>query len=136
MILKNSRHIVLFDDTCVLCQRMVQFLIHYDKKDRFVFGSLQSSSGQEMKKQLNISEEYQKSVILVTGNQVFYKSGAVIKILVFLGGIFRGAGILYIFPVFFRNAVYDLVEKTRFSIFGKSKSCFIITEENKHKFLI
>ena len=40
-----------------------------------------------------------------------------------------------VLPTLFRNALYDLIAKNRYKIFGKRNECVIPSEEIKYKFL-
>jgi predicted DCC family thiol-disulfide oxidoreductase YuxK len=41
-------HLVLYDGVCGLCNRLLQFLLRYDRRAVFVFASLQSPVGQTL----------------------------------------------------------------------------------------
>ena len=71
--------IILFDDTCILCNKYALFIAKNDIHDTFRFATLNGETVKEMSRKLNIKES--NSVILVNKFQVKYKSDAVLTIL-------------------------------------------------------
>jgi predicted DCC family thiol-disulfide oxidoreductase YuxK len=51
--LETSQPIVLFDGVCNLCNDAVQTIIKRDKKQQFLFASLQSEAGQALLKKFD-----------------------------------------------------------------------------------
>ena len=51
------------------------------------------------------------------------------------GGVWKASGVLWLFPEFFRDLVYDYVAKNRYRWFGKKDSCMLPTAALKDKFL-
>ncbi|HIB53563.1 MAG TPA: DUF393 domain-containing protein, partial [Nitrospirales bacterium] len=43
-------HIILFDGMCTLCSKYVQLVINRDSKAVFKFASLQSETGQQLRR--------------------------------------------------------------------------------------
>jgi len=54
---------------------------------------------------------------------------------VLLGGVYRLLGPTKYLPRFLRDAVYDLVARYRYRVFGKRDRCMMPTEENRRRFL-
>jgi predicted DCC family thiol-disulfide oxidoreductase YuxK len=74
------------------------------------------------------------TIILVENNQVFERSEAALRIAKNL----RGWSWLYAFrivPGFLRNAVYKLISRYRYRVFGKRSECMIPSAELKSRFL-
>ena len=127
-------NIVLFDGICNLCNSSVSLLIKYDTENNLHFAAQQTDSGKRLMKQYGIEGENQ-SVILISGDKVFYKSDAIIEISKQLKGWPRILKYGHFIPKGIRNVVYDLVAKNRYRIFGKRDFCSIPTPANRHKFL-
>lgn len=130
----ESMHIILYDDMCSLCNGSVQFVIKHDKKNRFMFASLQSDYAQKL---LNITRSALSSdtVMLLTENSLLIKSDAALEIARNLSG---GWSLMYVFkivPRFIRDALYDKVAKYRYRFFGPSKSCLMPSPDVRSKFL-
>jgi predicted DCC family thiol-disulfide oxidoreductase YuxK len=80
------------------------------------------------------AENYE-SVILVSKGNLFIKSDAALNIATGLGGIYKLASLLFIFPKGLRNFVYDFIARKRYSWFGKRDRCYVPDEKVKSKFL-
>ena len=132
----KNKKIILFDGVCNLCDSLLQFVIHHDKKDVFRFVALQSPLGQEIVNYIGIQNKNIDSVILyVPGVAYYYKSSAALEIARELGGFFHLGTVFKIIPTVLRNYIYDYVAKNRYSWYGKKVSCMIPTPELKSKFL-
>ncbi len=134
--LPESKKIILFDGVCNLCNSAVLKVIKNDKKNIFVFASLQSGVGKEITDYLNIDTSKIDSIILFEPKIAYYiKSTAALKIANHFGGfwtLFQG---FMIFPKPFRDVIYNFVAKNRYKWFGKKEYCMILTSELKDKFL-
>lgn len=131
----NSEKIILFDGVCNLCNSTVQRVIENDVKNLFRFASLQSDFGQKFLEENNLSKDEFQSLILLDGEKFYTKSDAVLRIGRELEGIYKLSGLLFVFPKFIRNTVYDFVAKNRYKWYGKRESCWLPTPELKEKFI-
>ena len=61
---------------------------------------------------------------VVHGGEVFFKSGAALTVLSLLPG-WRWVRVLRSMPKPLRDAVYNLVARNRYRIFGKYETCFL-----------
>jgi predicted DCC family thiol-disulfide oxidoreductase YuxK len=121
----KDRPVILFDGFCKLCSWSVQFVLKRDKDKIFKYTPLQSEEGKNI--QENYYDETVKtdSIILIYNERAFVKSDAVLEILNILGGFLKIFSVFRILPLRLRDAVYDLVAKYRYRIFGKRKECFL-----------
>lgn len=131
----NSQKIILFDGVCNLCNSTVQKIIENDDKNQFKFASLQSEFGQKFLQKNDLSTEEFNSIILVEGENFYTRSDAALRIGKELKGIYKLSGILFVFPKFIRNAVYDWISRNRYKWFGKQESCWLPTPELQQKFI-
>lgn len=127
--------IILFDGVCNLCNSFVQFTIRHDKKNRFKFSSLQSDSAKKLLEPFHFPDQELKTIVLVEDGKLFLRSRAVLRIASQLDGAWKLSAVLYIFPSFFSDAVYNLVSKYRYKLFGKKNTCMVPTPELKTRFL-
>jgi hypothetical protein len=75
------------------------------------------------------------SVILINDNRVYYKSDAIIETAKLITGWPKVFKYSIIVPRFLRDAIYNVIAKYRYKIFGKKPICLVPTESHKHKFL-
>ena len=105
--MNQEKKIVLFDGICNLCNSSVQFILRHDKKDQFLFGSLQGKAGQGYLEKFGLSNSNFSSFMLVEGERLYTRSSGALRMLKHIGGAWSLLYAFIIVPPFIRNAVYD-----------------------------
>ncbi len=126
--------VILFDGVCNLCSGYVQFVIKRDPYGYFKFASLQSDFGQQQLQKLNLDQKSFHSIILLNHNKAYQRSDAALEIVKKLKGAWPLLYGFKILPRFLRDAVYNLVSRNRYKLFGKKDVCWIPTPELKSRF--
>jgi predicted DCC family thiol-disulfide oxidoreductase YuxK len=125
--------IVLFDGVCNLCNGVVQFIISNDQAGVFQFASQQSEVGKQL---LELHQmPAMDTVVLIEGEKVYTKSDAVLEIMKRLPAKWSWLGMFTVIPKFLRDAVYKLIARYRYNIFGKRESCWLPTPALRARFL-
>ncbi len=132
---ENAPKIILFDGVCTLCNGFVQFVIKHDTHVVFQFGALQSAAAQELLHKTAPAHNFPETVILIDDGQVFTKSSASLRILKHLRWPISWLYVCVVIPKFLRDAVYVLLAKNRYRLFGKKDSCMLPTAELKSRFI-
>jgi predicted DCC family thiol-disulfide oxidoreductase YuxK len=127
--------VILFDGVCNLCSSTVQFIIKRDKKNRFLFASLQSEFGESLLRRFNLSTTNFKSFLLYKEGKLYTKSTGALMVVRHLSGAWGLLYSLILVPRFLRNAVYDFVAGNRYKWFGKKEACWVPSPALKAKFL-
>lgn len=130
-----DKPIVLFDGVCNLCNSAVQFIIRHDKKNIFMFTSLQSDTGQELLAQYDLPLNELNSFILIENNKAYTRSSGALRVIKKLKGLWPLLYGFIIVPKFIRDGVYNWVGRNRYKWFGKQDACMIPTPELKARFL-
>lgn len=134
MALQNQR-IIFYDGYCVLCSRLIRFIIQRDQKEIFWYSSLQSKTADDiLKNQLQL-KNLPDSIVYLKDGKVYLQSDAAIKIFVDLGGLFKMGSVFYMVPKFLRDIIYKWIAKNRFRVFDKRDRCFIPDEKMRVRFL-
>lgn len=131
----NLPNIILFDGECNLCNRFVDFVIRYDRYDKFKFDSLQSQNSTTLLQESPIDPDKLDTVVLYSQNVFYTRSNAALLILFELGFPFSLTIILWIVPRFYRDWGYRVVAKNRSNWFGKRDTCRLPTKAERRKFL-
>lgn len=131
----RDKHIVFFDGECGVCNFWVQWILEKDKKDEFLFASLQSEFGQKFLTERGLETQQFNTLYLWKPQQYYLiKSKAVLKITDILGGLYKLLSLTgKIFPTFFGNTIYDLISKNRMKL--ASQKCFLPDAHQKKKFI-
>ena len=82
------------------------------------------------------NSEFQKmdSIVFFHQGKFYHKSTAVLKILQVLSFPYNSGIVLFVFPRFIRDFVYDWVAKNRYQWFGKKAECWLPDQDLLSKF--
>jgi predicted DCC family thiol-disulfide oxidoreductase YuxK len=116
--------VILYDGVCVFCSRWIRFVAARDLDHRFRFTAIQSSYGTRLAQAFDIDPDDPDTNAVVHGGVVYFKSDAALMVLSNLPG-WRWARGLRAVPKPLRDAVYNLVARNRYRIFGKYEECFV-----------
>lgn len=131
--IQNNIHILFFDGFCIFCNRLVYWIIFFDKSERIKFSSLQ---GKRAQKYLPIQDlKNIDSVIFYDGKNIYRKSEAIFKILSLLPWYFYPLMAFKFFPPSVLNYFYDLIAKKRYKLIKKQVLCINPRPNVKHRFL-
>lgn len=130
----QNKNIVFFDGDCGVCNFWVQWILERDRKDRFMFASLQSDFGQNFLSERGLNTKVFNTMYLWKPGQYYLeKSRAVLKIASLLGGIYILSGVGKIIPSFLSDKIYDTVSKNRMKI--ANQKCYLPTPHQRAKFI-
>lgn len=140
MFTPNGNPIVLYDGVCGLCNRLVKFILKRDLNGRFRFASLQSEFAATLLKRhgANAKDLDTFYVVIDQGNpdeRVLMRSDAILFVVKTLGGVWKIASVGRVVPKVIRDALYRLVARNRYRVFGKHESCMLPSPEHRAKFL-
>ena len=131
---KELPDIILYDGFCNLCNGFVGFLMKQNKKPKFRFVITQSDEGKRLFEQFQLPKlENPESVIFISGDNAFQKSDAALQIIKRLDWKYNWFYGFKILPKFLRDAIYDLIARNRYKVFGKKDNCEIPEIGNKSK---
>ena len=116
--------VILYDGVCVFCSRWVRFVAARDEVRRFRFTAIQSDYGTRLARAFGIDPNDPDTNAVIHGGVAYFKSDAALTVLSNLPG-WSWTRVLFAVPVPLRNAVYNLIAKNRYRIFGKYDACFV-----------
>jgi predicted DCC family thiol-disulfide oxidoreductase YuxK len=126
--------VILYDGVCVFCSRWVQFVIARDTAKRFRFTPIQSPYGTRLAQAFGIDPGDPDTNAVIHGGRAHLKSDAALTVLSNLPG-WGWTRALFAVPKPLRNAVYSVVARNRYRIFGKFESCFVPDAELRKRVL-
>ena len=116
--------VILYDGVCVFCSRWTSFIATRDTARRFRFTAIQSPYGGRLAQAFGIDACDPDTTAVVHGGVAFKKSDGALTVLSNLPGWQWTKGFFAV-PKPLRDAIYDLVAKNRYRIFGKYDACFV-----------
>ncbi len=133
LIIQQTETILFFDGICVMCNRLIQFVLRHDKRKQVKFATIQGGTAERYLPEpirMNL-----KTVVLVDHRGMHTEADAIIRLLIAMGGSMQMARALYVFPRFMRNSVYGYIANNRYRWFGTTESCALLTPEQKTRIL-
>ena len=130
----NTDSIVFFDGVCGLCSHTVDLLLRIDSRSKLKFAPLQGTTAEQLVP-ANVREDL-NTFVFASNGKLHYRSGAMARILMTVGGLWSVlGGLLWIIPFPLRNLGYRIVSRLRYRLFGKHESCRLPTVEERKRFL-
>ncbi len=124
--------VVIYDGTCGLCSRSVQFILKNERNSNLKFSSLQSLFSTRVLEENGLKSSFNESIILYENGKLYFKSNAVLRIIPYLKWYFYPLMILWLIPNFIRDMFYDLISKNRKRF---SKVCKLPNPNQSNRFL-
>jgi predicted DCC family thiol-disulfide oxidoreductase YuxK len=116
--------VILYDGVCVFCSRWIRFIAARDTQKRFRFTAIQSAYGTRLAAAFGIDPNDPDTNAVIHGGVAYFKSDAALMVLASLPG-WGWTRALRLVPKPLRDAVYNLVARNRYRIFGKYDECFL-----------
>ncbi len=127
--------IVLYDGVCGLCDRLVQFLVARDHARALRYAPLQGDTAARLRTQHATIPTDLDTMVFVDESGVYLRSRAFARIARYLPMPWRLGTVIRFVPRFLADAVYGLVARTRYRIFGKVDACGLPTKEERQLLL-
>ncbi len=126
--------VILYDGICIFCSRWVRFVAKRDVARRFRFTAIQSPYGTRLAQAFGIDPADPDTNAVVHRGAAYFKSDAALTVLSHLPG-WRWTKVLFAVPKPLRDALYNLVARNRYRVFGKYEECFVPDEEIRARVL-
>jgi len=126
--------VILYDGVCIFCSRWVRFVATRDIARKFRFTPIQSPYGTRLAQAFGIDPNDPDTNAVIHGGAAHFRSDAALTVLSALPA-WGWARALFAVPKPLRDAVYSLVAKNRYRIFGKFDSCFVPDAETRARVL-
>ncbi len=131
-----SNPVILFDGECLLCDRVVRFILANDPHGVFRFAPLHSQSARRLLANAVGETSSGETIVLIEDGVRFVRSDAVLRILRRLRRRWAWlAGLLSMLPESLRDALYRWVAANRYRWFGQRNVCSIPPPGYAERFL-
>jgi predicted DCC family thiol-disulfide oxidoreductase YuxK len=136
----GGQNLILYDGVCGLCNRLNQFVLPRDTRNVFDFASIQSDAGRQVLTRLGRNPDDLTTFYVVVGYRgaaavMLSKARAALFVMKALGAPWRWLGMFGVLPNALLDAVYDVVARNRYRLFGRSESCLMPAAKYKHRFI-
>lgn len=114
--------IILYDGVCVLCSGWMRFVLRRDRERLFRFTPIQSDYGSALAQALGIDPEDPDTNAVIWKGVAYRRSDAALRVVSLLPG-WGWVRALHIVPGFLRDAIYRLIARTRYRVWGRHTVC-------------
>ncbi len=126
-------NIILYDGNCGFCNYWIQWILNKDKKNQFLFSSLQSPFSGEFLNENGLQTHDFNSIIFISNGTVYKKMFAIIEIGKLIGKYNILLLFLRVLPNPILDFIYDAIARNRYRIMRQQ--CLIPTTTQKNKFI-
>lgn len=133
-------HLVLYDGVCGFCSHLVQFLLEHDGRAVFDFAALQGTTARSLVAKWGGNPD-ELTTFYVCANYrtasagVLARSDAALFIAQEIGWPWKAFSAARVMPKVLRDAVYDLVARTRYRLFGRLDRCLVPAADVRSRFI-
>jgi predicted DCC family thiol-disulfide oxidoreductase YuxK len=128
--------LIVFDTDCVLCSRMVRFVLAHENSPFFAFVGAWSPAGLKLAARYGFTREnLDETVLVVIDGVAYHHSDAAIEILRRMRQPWALLSTLRFVPRFLRDPAYSAVARRRYRWFGHKRGCFVPPPEQRARFL-
>ncbi|WP_078308763.1 MULTISPECIES: DCC1-like thiol-disulfide oxidoreductase family protein [unclassified Mycobacterium] len=131
--------VLLYDGVCALCNGAVKKILRDDKVGTMRFAALDSEYGDQVLARHPELVGVDSFVIVDNPGEpierIHIRSDGVLRIMDYLGSTRRAAVIARLVPRPIRDALYRLVARTRYRVFGQYDTCPVPPPEVRARFL-
>ncbi|MBA3462075.1 MAG: DUF393 domain-containing protein [Deltaproteobacteria bacterium] len=130
-----AEDLILYDGTCGLCAKAVQWILRNERDHELKFAPLQGETTAALRVKHPEIPETVDTVVLVSGDKVHLRSKAFLHVSKHLRAPWRWAYAFRWFPGFLLNVAYRFVAAIRYKVWGRVDSCGLLKPEQRVRFL-
>jgi predicted DCC family thiol-disulfide oxidoreductase YuxK len=128
--------LLLYDGVCALCNGAVEFVLKRDANGDVRFAPLQGETAARLRKDRPELAGIDSMIWIEPSGEILTRSDAALAIARRVGGGWAVlARLSRVVPAAIRDALYDVVARTRYRIFGRYDACPIPPAEHRSRFL-
>jgi predicted DCC family thiol-disulfide oxidoreductase YuxK len=136
----EGQHLLLYDGVCGLCDRLVQFVLSYDRRGAFRFAQLQGATGRAIVERAGANPDDLTTFYVVRDYgtpraRTLVKGRAAIFVARALGWPWKAVALFGVLPTAVLDWGYDVVARYRYRIFGRFDQCAIPRPEQWRRFV-
>jgi predicted DCC family thiol-disulfide oxidoreductase YuxK len=121
----DDKPVIIFDGYCALCSGWAAFVLRHDEAGRYRLLAAQSPLGRALYLHYGLDpEDYETNILIADGVASFRSEGS-IRMAEGLGFPWRLAAAFRVFPLAWRDRLYQTVARNRLRWFGKRATCYL-----------
>ena len=131
----HGHDVIVFDGDCVLCSGFFAFMHSRDRMAKFRYVVAQSPLGQAIYAQLGLpTHDFETNLVVVDG-RVYQRLDAFAAAMRALPGLWPLLSMCRFFPGPVKDALYFLIARNRYRLFGRRQTCLVPDDQVRSLFL-
>ena len=127
--------VVLYDGTCGLCHRSVQWIMRHERDHAITFAPLQGETAASLRARFPEIPATLESVVLIEDGRARLRSKAFLYLARHLRAPWRWAYALRWLPAFVLDLGYRVIARVRYRVWGRADACDLPAPEHRARFL-
>ncbi len=137
---QEERHLILYDGICGLCNRSVALILPRDPKGLFHYVWLQSEYARSLLAKAGRNPDLLETIYVVAdyksaSPRVLSRARAALFIIGRLESPWRFLKLFGVLPTFVLDAVYSLIARNRYRLFGRYNTCLMPNADYASRFI-
>ncbi len=120
-----TRPLIVFDGVCVLCSQSMRRIARFDLRGTIQFTAAQSPLGRALFRHYGVDPEQFETFLLIADGRATAKLDAVAAVARLLRWPWRAVAACAVLPLPAGDWLYDRIAKNRYTVFGRTDTCFI-----------
>lgn len=121
----DDKPIIVFDGECVFCTGWARLVLKVDRRGVFRLLPAQTPLGEALYRHYGLDPANYETNILIENGVARFKSDGSMRMARLLGFPWALANVFRALPGPVIDALYDLVAKNRYRLFGRSDVCYV-----------
>lgn len=130
-----SSPVVVFDGTCGFCSKVVLFVLKHDCRGELVFTANGSPFGSSLLKRHGLLEESRSTIIVVDGEQILFRSDAVLFIAAHLRQPYACLTVGRVVPRALRDLAYRGIAAIRHLLASPKDVCELLSPDQQARII-
>jgi predicted DCC family thiol-disulfide oxidoreductase YuxK len=131
----GMERIVLYDGTCGLCHKSVQWIVRHERDHELQFAPLQGETAARLRARFPEIPQTLESVVFIAGGHARLRSKAFLYLAPHLRAPWRWAYGLRWMPAVVLDLGYRVIARVRHRVWGRADACDIPAPEQRARFL-
>ncbi len=127
--------LIVFDGECLLCSQFFQFMLRYDRSQRFSFATAQSALGQQLFRDQGLPQDDFETLLVFVDGRCYQRLDAIAAAMRALPRAWRVLGLCRYLPGVLKDPLYRGLARNRYRLFGRANRCMVPDADIRARFL-
>ena len=131
----DDKPVIIFDGHCAMCSGFARFVLRHDTAARFRLLPAQTDLGRALFVHYGYAPDDYETNLLLEDGRAYVKLETALRIVPHFGFPWTLVPAFRVLPVRFRDALYDVIARNRYRIWGRREVCYRSDPAHLERFL-